>query len=96
MAQVKEVNESDVLVLEQLDVQIVHEPADSQPEVITDQDSTLNALPIALPEGLGQARQDPVLGIAALDRGLQLLFRELAVAGAQIDGAQHVARRSPA
>ena len=56
MDQVEQVHQGGVLTLDQLDVQVAHESAHGQPEVIPDQDNALDAAAVALPQGLHQLR----------------------------------------
>ena len=49
--QVEEIDEGDVRVRFQVDLQVAHEPAGGQPEVVPDQHDRLDVLAVALPQG---------------------------------------------
>ena len=56
MALVKKVDQPRVLPFDQADFEGLHEAAHGQPEVVADHDQTLDADPVALPQGPDQFR----------------------------------------
>ena len=51
MLQVEQIDEGDIRVRFQVDLQLAHEPAGGQPEIVPDQDDRLDVLAVALPQG---------------------------------------------
>ena len=56
MDQVEQVDQGGVPALDELDVQLAHEPAQGDPEVIPHHDDGLDAIAVALPQRAGQLR----------------------------------------
>ena len=56
MAQVEEIDDGDVLIGDQIDLQVAHEPGRGHPEVVAHQDDRLDVLAVALPQGGDQLR----------------------------------------
>src|SRR5580704_11462909 len=50
--QVKEIDESGVLALDNPNLQRLHEPAHSKPKIVTHHDDALHPFAVALPQGL--------------------------------------------
>ena len=73
----------DVLALDQVDLQVAHEPAGGQPEVVPHQDDRLDVLAVALPQGGDQ------LGVLLAPPGVQPLL-EL------VEDEQHLLARAAA
>src|SRR5262245_1556864 len=81
--EVEEINEPGVFSLHDANFQRLHEPADSQPEVIPHQDDALQPLAIALPQGLHQLGvlfsplgMEPLLELAQHQQHLLVRFKE--------------------
>ncbi len=49
MARLKEIDESDILIRDEIDLQILHEATDGEPEIIPHQHHHLSMLAIAVP-----------------------------------------------
>ena len=56
VAQVEEIDDGDVLIGDQVDLQVAHEPGGRHPEVVADQDDRLDVLAVALPQRGDQLR----------------------------------------
>ncbi len=77
MARIEQVDQGAVLPFDHPDLQVAHEPAGGQPEVVADQDEGLDMLAIALPEGVDQVRarltspgEEPLLELVEDDQHL--------------------------
>ena len=51
MLKIEQIDEGDIRVRFQVDLQVAHEPAGGQPEIIPDQHDRLEVLAVALPQG---------------------------------------------
>ena len=56
MLKIEEIDERDIRVRFQVDLQVAHEPAGGQPEIVADQDERLDVLAVAMPQRGNQIR----------------------------------------
>jgi hypothetical protein len=83
MAWIKKIDESDVLIRDEIDFQVPHEPTGREPEIIPHQHNGLDMLAIAVPKSGDQLRvlaaalrMEPLLELVEDEQHLALRCRD--------------------